>query len=91
MKVPIRPVAVSPDGDVYFDYRKIPSIPRPTILRVNADRVYADGWAIRIDPDDPFVEEFAVKLISRWNDNTEDGRRQLNAFIDAVEREGVRQ
>ena len=82
-------VAISPDEDVYFDYESIPQIPSPSFLMVKDGTIIIDRWIIAVKRWQPFLD-FVGNLCSQWNDNSDEGRRQLSGFVMAVEQELLR-
>jgi hypothetical protein len=79
-------VAISPEEEVYFEYEDIPPIPSPSFLLVRGGVIVADRWIIAVKPWHEFLD-FAGGLCVEWNDHTDEGRRQLGAFVEAVEHE----
>ena len=79
-------VAISHDGDFYFEYEDIPPIPSPSFLMVKEGTIVADRWIIEIRFRKSFLD-FATGLCTQWNDHTDEGRRQLSAFVEAIEQE----
>jgi hypothetical protein len=79
-------VAISPEDDLYFDYEDIPPIPSPSFLMVKDGTIVADRWIIEIRFRKSFLD-FAAGLCTQWNDHTDEGRRQLCAFVEAIEQE----
>jgi hypothetical protein len=82
-------VAISHDGDFYFDYEDIPSIPSPSFLMVTDGGFIADRWIIDIRLRKSFLE-FVSRIFNQWNDNTYEGRGQMCAFVEALEYEVLR-
>jgi hypothetical protein len=79
-------VAISPEGDFYFDYDDIPPIPSPSFLMVKDGEIFADRWMIDIRFRRSFLE-FVSRIFNQWSDNTDEGRRQMCAFVEALEHE----
>jgi len=79
-------VAISPEEEVYFEYEKIPPIPSPSFLLVKGGVIVVDRWVIAVKPWMAFLD-FAAGLCTQWNDHTDEGRRQLCAFVEAIEQE----
>jgi len=79
-------VAISPEEDFYFEYEDIPPIPSPSFLLVKGGAIVADRWVIAVKPWMAFLD-FAAGLCTQWNDHTDEGRRQLGGFVEAIEKE----
>jgi hypothetical protein len=77
-------VAISPDGNLYYDYESIPCISRPRFLMLKEETIIADGWLIRISPTEEWME-FINRTCIDWKDWTKAGDIQLNGFLDALE------
>lgn len=77
-------VAISPDGNLYYDYESIPCISRPRFLMLKEETIIADGWRIRISPTEEWME-FISNTCMGWKDWTKAGDIQLTGFLDALE------
>jgi len=77
-------VAMSPDGDLYYDYETIPRISRPRFLMLKEETIIVDGWLIRISPTEEWME-FLNRTCMGWKDWTKAGDIQLTGFLDALE------
>jgi hypothetical protein len=77
--------AISPDGETFESYDDIPLNQIPRVLMVRDRTIFADGWMIRIGPYRSFLNYVEMIVSKWWSSPDEETKRQMCAFMHALE------
>jgi hypothetical protein len=77
--------AISPDEETFESYDDIPLNQIPMVLMVRDRTIFADGWMIRIGPYRSFLNYVEMIVSKWWSSPDEETKRQMSAFMHALE------